>query len=528
MTVQLSFMTPVYRPDLAHFTACAASVLGQTVSDWEWVIVDDGSHQPELSRYLADLRTDSRITVVTREENGGIVAASNDGLHRATGNVVALLDQDDVLAPQAASRVLETFAANPDATIIYSDRGHIDGDGQPTGRDFLKPQWSPVRLTGNMYLAHLTVLNRDSALAVGGFRTEFEGSQDHDLVLRMSELPGRVIHIPEVLYYWRMTPQSTAANADAKPYARTAGVRAVQEHLDRTGQKATASESWAPGFYRVTRTPPDVTASIVIPTMGSRARVWDQDRCLVAEAVASVCAQNYHVDYEIVVVYDDRDGLNLAYLDDLRQTAGDRLRLVRFDRPFNFSEKINAGVLASVGEVIVILNDDIQVKTPTWLDDMVALAVLPGVGAVGVKLILEDGRIQHSALQVAPPADIHNADFGHDPSYGGYYGSLVVDHEVVGVTGACLAVKRSTFLEVGGFPEQLESSFNDVDFCFRLLDHGYRNVAAMGVELFHFESLSRDPTVNLDDFVKLRAFWLHRLAVDPYLRGRSKPIFAMD
>ena len=528
MTVQLSFLTPVYRPNLAHFKACARSVIDQTASNWEWVIVDDGSNQPELTAYLTELNEDPRIHVVTREQNGGIVAASNDGLHRTHGTLVALLDQDDVLVRQAAERVLETLTANPDATIIYSDRGHIDADGQPTGRDFLKPQWSPIRLAGNMYIAHLTVLNRDCALTVGGFRSEFEGSQDHDLVLRISELPGRVIHIPEVLYYWRMTADSTAANADAKPYARTAGVRAVQAHLDRTGQVGIASESWAPGFYRITRTPPTAMASIVVPTMGSHARVWDRDRCLVTEAVASICAQQYEVEYEIVVVYDDRDGLDLAYLDDLRAIAGDRLRLTRFDRPFNFSEKINTGVLASAGDVIVILNDDVQVKTPTWLDDLVALAMLPGVGAVGAKLILEDGRIQHSALQVAPPADIHNADFGHDPSYGGYYGSLVVDHEVVGVTGACLAVRRSTFLEVGGFPEQLESSFNDVDFCFRLLDHGYRNVAAMGVELFHFESLSRDPTVNLDDFVKLRAFWLHRLSVDPYLRGRSKPIFAMD
>lgn len=524
----ISIVTPVYQPKMAHLQACAQSVLDQDIDGWEWVIVDDGSNSVELSAYLNELAMDERITVIRRPENGGIVAASNDGLLAAMGDYVALLDQDDVLHPSAIRKIRRTADMNPDAQIIYSDRGHIDDGGKPTGEDFCKPDWSPIRLTGNMYIAHLTVLKRSTALRVGGFRSDYEGSQDHDLVLRVSEEPGRVIHVPEVLYYWRLSATSTAANADAKPYARTAGVRAVQDHFERTGQSnKTVAESWAPGFYQVTRKPfSGMTASIVMPTMGARANIFDNDRCLVVECVRSIVAHEYAVDYEIVIVYDERDGLDTSYLAELRQLGGDRLRLIAYTKPFNFSEKINVGALHARGEVLVVLNDDMQIRTPTWLDDLVGLAQDEGIGAVGCKLVLEDGRLQHSALEVSPPDGIHAADFGQPIGFGGYFGSLVVDHEVVGATGACIAIRRSTYLEVGGFPEEFHNSFNDVDFCFRLLDHGYRNAVLMNVEIYHFESLSRNPTVDLPSYVLLRGRWLHRLSREPYLREMSPSALA--
>ncbi len=512
----VSIITPVFRPRLDHLRACIDSVLQQTDPGWQLVLVDDASGDPVLTRVLESYADDPRVVLRTRAENGGIVAATNTALELATGKLIAFLDNDGVLAPEAISSVRRHHAANPTAEILYSDRGHIDEAGRPAGRHFRKPDWSPERLRGNMYLAHLTVVSRAAAEEVGGMRPDFEGSQDHDLVLRISERGYPVVHIPEILYFWRTVEGSTASDPDAKPYASTASVRAVAEHCDRLGIEASVGESVNAGFYVLRRRPPRGTrVSILIPTAGTRREVFGSERCLVVEAIRSIVGHTYEVDFEILVVHDRGDRVD--YLEDAVRAGAGRVRLIAYDEPFNFSRKVNLGALHAAGDVLLLLNDDTEVIDPQWLDHLASLALEPGVGAVGAKLLYENRTVQHAGISVVPPGGMANVGQGA-PDHGGHFGSFLVDHEVVAVTGACLAVRTTTFVSLGGLSEEFAGSFNDVDFCFKARQAGYRNISANSVRLYHFESLSRDPTVTDHEHATMLGRWRHQLKSDPYLR----------
>lgn len=517
----VSILTPVYRPDLDHFVECVESVLSQESADWELVLVDDNSGESAVEDLLRRFDRHPSVRVVFRGTNGGIVAASNDALRAASGDLVAFLDHDDLLAPSAVADVVAARRAHPDAETFYSDRGHISESGERVRPDLRKPRWSPERLRGGMYIAHLTVLDRAAAIDVGGFRQEFEGSQDHDLVLRVTERGQPVIHIPEILYHWRMSERSTAADPDAKPYARLAGAAAVQEHCDRMGIAATVKQTETPGWYLLDReSPAGAVASIIIPTMGSHATIDGEDRCMVVEAVRSVVAAGSTVPFEIVVVYDDRGDNDLEYLEALRDVAGELVTFVRFTEPFNFSAKVNAGALRAKGNILVLLNDDTEVISTEWLDHLCSIAFEADVGAVGAKLLFENGLVQHAGIGGHSPGTIVNLDCGQ-PNDGGYFGTLIADHEVLGVTGACLAVRAKVYQEVGGFSEEFAGSFNDVDFCFKTLMFGYRNVVATSVSLFHYESLTRDPSVSFREHNLLLGRWHNMLASDPYSRFQS-------
>ncbi len=519
----ISILTPVYRPELNHFQECVDSVVEQTFTDWELVIVDDCSDDAALSAILDKYAGDARVKVHTRTENGGIVSASNDALMLAQGDYVALLDHDDLLVPTALEEIVAAASGTPAAEILYSDRGHVDEAGRRVGEDFLKPLWSPERLRNGMYIAHLTVMRRSAAVDVGGFRHAFEGSQDHDIVLRVSERGAPVVHVPKVLYLWRMSERSTAADPDTKPYARINGVKAVQEHCNRVGIDAIVDQGALAGLYSIKRRiPAGVKASIIIPTYGSWSTIRGVERCLVVECVRSVVRHEYEIDYEIVVVYDDRPGIDLSYLEDLHDVAGEHLRLVRFTEAFNFARKVNVGALNSSGQVLVLLNDDTEVISEDWLDHLCGLALESDVGVVGLKLLLENGLVQHGGIGVVRSGNVVNVD-QRRPNGGGYYGSLISDHEVMGVTGACLAVRANLYSEVGGFSEDFAGSFNDVDFCFKVLTLGYRNIAANTISLYHYESLTRDPEIKPSEHDNLYGRWLWLLHVDPYLRGMSQP-----
>ncbi len=519
----VSIVTPIYRPRIGHLKTCIKSVLSQTKNDWQLVLVDDASKDPKIDALLASYATDPRIIVHRRTENGGIVAASNDALNLAEGRLVAFLDNDDVLAKTAIAELAHYAKMYPKAEVFYSDRAHIKANGSKSKMPpFLKPDWSPERFRANMYLAHLTVVNREAAIAVGGFRKEYEGSQDHDLVLRIVERGKPVIHVPKVLYKWRETESSTASNADAKPYAREAGLRAVTDHCRRMGITCKPEHGKAPGWYVLNRTPdPGTKVSIVIPTRGSRGVIFGEERCLVVEAVRSVVRHAYVAEYEFVVVYD-ADG-DLKYLDDVVEVGNGRVRLVPFHGEFNFSTKVNVGALHATGNVILLLNDDVQAVSPNWLDHLTALALDPEVGTVGAKLLFENGLVQHGGIGVKGPWNVFNAD-RHAPNNGGYFGSLIADHEVVGVTAACLAIRTELYFELGGFCEDFPNSYNDVDFSFKALLEGYRNIAANSIELYHFESMTRDSAVSVQDHSSIFGRWRKVFMYDPYLRGISMPI----
>jgi len=517
-----SVITPVFDPPEAVLRACLDSVRDQTFTDWEHCLVDDGSTAPHVRAVLDEYAAaDARFRVTYRSANGGIIAASNDALDMATGEFVALLDHDDLIVVDALSSVAAALDADPLIDYCYSDEDNLSPRGELI-TPFYKPDWSPERFRSQMYTCHLSVARRSIVEDVGGFHPGYEGAQDYDLILRVTEQARHVHHIPRILYHWRMLPTSVAGNAEAKPYAFESGRRAVQAHCDRAGVGAVVEHGRVPGVYRVRRTiegePPLV--SVIIPTRGSTGRVWGVERCFVVDAVRSVLELATYPSLEFVVVADE--GMSDAVVRALMRVAGDRLKLVWFDRPFNFSEKMNLGAAHATGRYLLLLNDDIEVISPDFLETMVALAQDDDVGMVGAKLLFADGCLQHAG-HVYNAGNPYHAMFRFHGDELGPSGLLLVNRECSGVTAACALVKASVFDEVGGFTTLLGNNFNDVDFSLKIRHKGYRILWTPHAQLYHFESMSREPKVLVPehDFIKLR--WWHQLHHDPYYNPNLAP-----
>ncbi len=510
----ISILTPVYDPPVEALRATVASVTSQGFGAWELILVDDRSTDPAVAQLLRQLAaSDPRVVVVERETNGGIVAASNTALERAEGEFVALLDHDDLLADGALQAVADALA--PDVDYLYTDEDKVGADG--TFYDvFAKPVWSPERLRNQMYTGHLSVLRTSVVREVGGFVEGSDGSQDHDLVLRVTERARRVVHLPGVHYHWRAIAGSTAQDPDAKPYAWTAGVAAVQRHLDRVGINGRAEFGPVPGTYHVRRRlDPSTKVSVVIPTRGSTGLVWGERRCLVLELVRSLVRHSTHANLEIVVVYDE--GTPGPVLDELRLLTGARGVFVPFLEPFNFSAKCNVGYLASTGDVVLFVNDDTELVTPDLVEQLGALLLDEGVGASGARLLFADGSLQHGG-HVYVKGDITHAGFKAPPGTAGPFSAYHVSREVSGLTAACVAVRRETFEDVGGFCEELPGSFNDVDFSHKIAAAGLRLVWAANATMYHFESLTRDSTVLQWEYDMVMHRW-GTPKVDPYFPG---------
>lgn len=508
-----SIITPVYHPDPGQFREMLDSVVSQTLQDWEVVLSFDGTHDRVHHDVVAEFG-DPRIVIVEREQNEGISVASNHAMERAVGEFVVLLDHDDTLAPFALEAVAEVLDRWPDTDVVYSDEDKLDPDGNRVG-PFCKPGFSPDWLRCHMYLNHLGAYRRSLVSEVGGFRPEFDGAQDHDLALRCTERARRVAHIPRVLYHWRQAESSTAADPETKSWAYDAGVRVVQDALERQGIPASARRR--PGYSGIVdleprlEEPPKV--SIVVPTAGGRRLVCGEELRLVERCLASIRERTSYDDYEVVVIVDRSAEPGLE--DSLRRSVGgERLRFVRNHRPFNFSEACNLGREHADGEVLVFLNDDTEIVTPEWLDRLVLFTTMDGVGAVGVKLLYSDGRIQHIGL--VSRSGVGHRSMGVSGDHIGPYGSYTTPTNVLAVTGACLAVTTADFDHVGGFTPQFPLSFNDVDFCLKLLQSGRRTVLDPCTVVTHHESSSRDPHVSPTELDRLFDRWQHLLDDDPY------------
>jgi GT2 family glycosyltransferase len=520
---RFSILTPVYDTPAEVLRAMLRSVGRQRCGDWELCLVDDASPAPHVGQVLAAAeRADPRIHVLRRESNGGIVAASNDALKMARGEFVALLDHDDELHRNALDFVDEAIRANPNADYVYTDEDKIDEHGRHSG-PFFKPDWSPERMRTQMYSCHLSVLRRSLVEEVGGFDPAFEGSQDWDLVLKVTERARRVVHVPKVLYHWRMLQSSAAGGGEAaKPWAFEAGRRAVQAHCERIGMQARVERDPAdPGVYHLEpaldRQPP---VSIVIPSAGGSRQVRYEDVVLVTHCVRSIVETSTYDHYEIVCVVDEQT--DSGTLSELREIAGDRLLLVRFNRPFDFSAKINLGAVHSEGEHLLLLNDDMEVVTPDWIERLTMYSSMTEIGAVGGRLLWEDGRLQHAGVRFEGglPGHIYR---GFSGDYRGYSNSVVVAQNCLAVTGACLMTRRELFEELGGLTTVLPVNYNDMDYCLKAVASGRRVVYDPDTVLYHFESSSRSTEVEEWEKQQLTERWLPISAVDPYsnpnLRG---------
>ncbi|HEU4707457.1 MAG TPA: glycosyltransferase [Solirubrobacterales bacterium] len=512
----LSVLTPVFDTPADVLAAMLRSVREQSFGDWEHCLVDDCSTALHVEAMLERAQAeDDRVRVVRRAENGGIADASNDALEMARGEFVALLDHDDELHPAALEKVAAAIAGAPEADYLYTDEDKIDRGGRPSG-PFFKPDWSPERMRTQMYTCHLSVMRRLLVEEVGGFDREFEGSQDWDLVLKVTERARQVVHVPEVLYHWRTLDTSTAGSGEAaKPWAFEAGTRAVQAHCERIGLPAEVERDLeVPGVYhlqpRLRRQP---LVSIVIPTAGGSREVRFQQVVLVEHCLRSVVEISTYENYEVVVVTDGDPDPVLE--DRLRAIAGDRLRLVPFAGPFNFSAKINRGAVHSNGERLLLLNDDMEVVTPDWIERMVMYLELEEIGAVGARLILEDGRPQHVGILFENGGYPGHIYHGFSPGFRGYSNNVLVAQNHLAVTAACLMTSRQAFDEVGGFSAAFPNNYNDMDFCLKLRTTGRRVVYDPDTVLYHFESSSRENQVEDWEKEQLLGRWLHLTATDP-------------
>ena len=476
---------PVYNPTAAWLERAIASVHAQTYPYWQLCIADDASPASAIRPLLERLaESDPRIKLVFREKNGHISAASNSAIHIATGKWLVLLDHDDELAPDALYWIADAAERRPDCQLIYSDEDKIDEAGKRSD-PYFKPDWNPdLFLSQNMF-SHVGAYRADLVRAVGGFRVGYEGSQDYDLALRCIERirPDQIVHIPRVLYHWRIHAGSTAHAIEAKPYAMVAGERALNDHLRRTGVDATAE---AVGYgYRVRYVLPAVPplVSLIIPTRNGLK--------LLRQCVESIFEKTDYPHYEIIVVDNGSDDkATLRYLDALATRPN--VRVMRDDRPFNYSALNNAAVAQARGEVVGLLNNDLEVIDAGWLTEMVSHALRPGVGAVGARLWYADDTLQHAGVVLG----IHGIA-GHVHRFlprgdVGYCGRASLIQSFSALTGACLLVRKSVYEELGGLNEtELQVACNDVDFCLRAREAGYKNIWTPYAELYHHESASR-------------------------------------
>lgn len=484
----ISVLMPTFNSPLNYLKEAVESVQAQVYPHWELCIADDASTDPDVHSYLRELtRQDSRIVVTFREKNGHISASSNSALSSANGEWVALLDHDDRLHPMALFHVVQALQSHPDAQIIYSDEDKIDAQGLRFG-PYFKGEFNRELMWAQNMISHLGCYKRDTLKEIGGFRLGFEGSQDYDLALRVLERcrPNQVIHIPHVLYHWRAIVGSTALAPDQKPYADSASRRALCEHLDRIGISADVEPAPAiPNMNRVRPRLPEKLplVSILIPT---------RDRFeLLKTCIESIQFKTTYPHFEIVIV--DNGSTNsecLIYLDSLLQRG---IKVIRDPRPFNYSALNNLAAQHAQGEFLCLMNNDIEILTGDWLDEMLSFAALPGIGAVGAKLWYPNAQdgLQHGGVVIGLGGVAGHAHVGLARGQVGYFGRVALHHRLMAVTAACLLIRKSSYLQVGGLDESIAVAFNDVDFCLRLHNVNLACVLTPYAEMIHHESASR-------------------------------------
>jgi glycosyltransferase involved in cell wall biosynthesis/LmbE family N-acetylglucosaminyl deacetylase len=482
---RFSIVVPVFNTPPGLLTDLVNSVLSQWYPHWEMVLADDASTSTSLQQELVKLN-DPRIRRVRLDGNLGISGATNAGVAAATGEHIVFVDHDDLLTADCLYELARCIEReSPD--FIYSDEDKLDEQGNFIQPHF-KPDWSPDTMMSTMLSGHVSCVRKMLFEQLGGLRSEVNGCQDWDFVLRLSEQTQNFCHIPKVLYHWRIIPASTAADIAAKPYVLEASKRVREEALVRRGLigRVEAVEQ-VPGYFRVNYMPKgSPLVSIIIPTR-DHAQV-------LARCVESIERKSSYQNFEIVVIDNgSRDAAALSLLDGLAKE--DRARVIRHDQPFNFSELNNIGAQAAQGELLLFLNDDTKVLTTDWLERLAGYAQLPHVGAVGAKLLYPGkagnaGKIQHAGVLNLAGGPVHAflQDAADSP---GYFMRNLLEYNWLAVTGACLMIETKKFRAVGGFDETFPVAYNDVDLCFRLADAGLYNVVCQAARLVHYESQTR-------------------------------------
>lgn len=507
----ISILMPVYNVEPKWLDLAIKSVQRQNYTNWELCIVDDGSTNNATVTYLRRL-DDPKIKVTFSPVNQNIVAASNLAAEMASGEYIALLDHDDELMPNALYEVVEQLQEE-EYDLLYSDEDKIDAFGERK-TPLYKPDWSPDLLRSQMYLGHLLVFRKSLFDKIGGFRKGFEGAQDYDLVLRITEMPGcKIKHISKVLYSWREIPSSTSMNPHSKPYAHFAGQNAVREHLERIygANNAWVEETKYLFVYNARyKLPENTKASIIIPT---------KDKIeLLEPCIESIVQLTDYPDYEILILDNnsEEDETKKWFMKIVGKY--NHVKVINAFYPFNWSKLNNHGIRESSGDVFVFLNNDTKVITRDWLTRLAEKAIRSDVGTVGALLLFEDETIQHAGVVIGMGGWADHVFKGSSPvHFGSPFISPMVTRNVSANTGACLAISRKTIEKIGGFDEEFIVCGSDVEISIRAMKHGLFNIYDPNVRLIHYESKTRSSTVPEKDFemsaLHYRSFWEQG---DPY------------
>lgn len=494
----ISIIMPVFNVDLELLKKAVNSVQKQWYKKWELCIADDASTDPKIKEMLETFsQSDSRIKVVYRHGNGGIVKASNDALKLADGAYVGFLDNDDELTEDALYEVVKALQEEK-YDLLYSDEDKLDKAADGTYHrcePHFKPDWAPDLLLSNNYICHFSVYKKKIVNELGGMREGFDGSQDHDLVLRFTEKTQRIKHIPKILYHWRKVEGSTAVAVANKPYAMEAGKKALTQAMKRRGIIGTVEDGIWDGSYRVRRelgSRPLV--SIIIPF---------KDRVdMLKPCLDSLLNKTTYDRYELILINNQSELFETGEFIKELETGEykEKITIYDYNEPFNFSAINNYAANKAHGEILVLLNNDTEIINGDWLEVMLEQAMRPEVGAVGAKLLYKNDLVQHAGILVGIGGIANCAFMKQWRDDNGYFGQANVIRNYSAVTGACLMVRKEVYQSVGGLNEkELAVTFNDVDFCLRLREKGYLIVYTPYALLYHYESVSRGYNVDIKE-----------------------------
>jgi GT2 family glycosyltransferase len=492
----ISIVVPVHKVSCEWLEKCIGSVVNQHYQNWEMLLVDDSSQIDSIRQLIETwVSRDNRIRGFYLEQNAGIAGATNFGIKQAKGKFIGFLDHDDELTPDALTWVIWELNENPDAQWLYSDEDLITTTGRCHDPRF-KPDFSPELLLSNMFTCHFSVYSSEILARVGGLRNGFDGSQDHDLALRLSEVVPRekIIHIPRVLYHWREIPGSTTMGVEAKPRAPIAGRNAVNEALQRRNLKGRVfSYELCQTIYQIEFIPsvfPKIV--VIIPTRNALT--------LVKKCIDSLRRHTQYPNYEIIII--DNNSNDPKYLDYIRKEEFEgRIKVIHYNKPFNHSEMNNIAVASFNSEFVVFMNNDIEIISDGWLEQLIGVAQLDSsIAVVGGLLQYPDGKVQHGGIILGCFGTAGHAHKNLVSDLPGYFGRLHTLQEMSGITAALALVRRSSFQLVGGFDkDRYPTLYNDVDLCIRFRKKGVRCIYNPMVRAVHYETKSR--SYNLEELV---------------------------
>ena len=483
--IRFSILVPLYNTPVPFLEEMIDSVVGQTYPGWELCLSDgsDSDHADVMAAVRKRAAQDTRIQYRKLEKNLGISENTNACIEMATGDYLALLDHDDVLHPSALYEMMRVICERG-ADFLYTDEITFSGKPSDAYCPHYKPDFSPDLLRSYNYICHFSCFSRELLEAVGGFRAAFDGSQDYDMILRLTEQANCIAHIPKILYFWRAHAGSVASGISAKPYTLKAARKALAEHLARVNLRGVVCDSKVPSTYRIRyRLEGEPLISIIIPNMDHAQ--------LLKKCIDSVEKRTTYSNYEILIVENNsKKRSTFAYYKTVTKQYAN-VRLIRWRAEFNYSAINNYAVRHAKGEYLIFLNNDIEILSPRWIEEMLMFAQRGDVGAVGMMLYYPDDTVQHAGVILGI-----GGIAGHSHKYfrrgeSGYMSRMTLAQNLSAVTAASMMVKSSVFYEVGGFDEQLRVAFNDVDLCMKIRRAGYLIVFTPYAEAYHYESKSR-------------------------------------